>query len=131
MNTINRPCEITKQFHVLSASLLLMLLLLADFAFMALHTINVLSASLNNKLLYLILLIGVLAFFGVFVDMLDIAIKINWIISAILTVVEDGGEMLVTSTICWYLFMLSVRDEHSTVSIVDFIFSPLIKRFTI
>jgi hypothetical protein len=53
----------------------------------------------------LALLILVLIFFGVVVDMLHVALGRGWALSFVLGIVEDGGEMLSVSVICWYVVM--------------------------
>ncbi|GEM_PF-423035 len=73
-------------------------------------------------------LIFALAFFGVFVDMLHISIQPGWKTNQVLTVIEDGGEMIIASIICWYIFLLSVRDENVTTYLFDFIHSVLARR---
>ncbi len=56
----------------------------------------------------LLLLVG-LAFFGIFVDMLHVAIKMGWKVRFLLGVVEDGGEMVMISIMAWYVFLLNSR----------------------
>lgn len=57
---------------------------------------------------HLVLIMLALAFFGVFVDMLHFVVPGGGILSALLAVVEDGGEMVVMSLIVWYVFLLNV-----------------------
>lgn len=78
----------------------------------------------------LLLLIFILAFFGVFVDMLHISIKLGWKIDEVFAVIEDGGEMIIASFMCWYVFLLSVRDKDATTYLLDFINRVLTKRYT-
>jgi len=60
----------------------------------------------------LFLLLVALAFFGVFVDMLHVALmRVDWRITFLLVVVEDGGELLVMSLIAWYVFVLNERAQ--------------------
>jgi hypothetical protein len=56
----------------------------------------------------LALLVGVLAFFGVFVDMLRIVVEPAYA-ELLLAIVEDGGEMVAMSFTCWYALGLLVR----------------------
>ena len=58
---------------------------------------------------HLLSLLVALAFFGIFVDMLHVALYANRNIEYLLLVVEDGGEMVVMSFITWYVFLLNVR----------------------
>jgi hypothetical protein len=60
---------------------------------------------------YLFSLLVALAFFGIFVDMLHVAMKVGWKVRFLLGVVEDGGEMLVMSIMTWYVFLLYGRIE--------------------
>ncbi len=65
---------------------------------------------------HLLLLLLALAFFGIFVDMLHIALK-GRMISYWWGAVEDGGEMVVMSFIAWYVFLLNVRDGNIGISL--------------
>ncbi len=56
----------------------------------------------------LLVLLLALVFFGVMVDMVHIALDpVSWIDNA-LVILEDGGELVVTSFIAWYAFRLLV-----------------------
>jgi hypothetical protein len=60
----------------------------------------------------LLVLLMALAFFGVFVDMLHVALmRLDWRLTFVLVVVEDGGELLVMSIIAWYVFVLNQRTQ--------------------
>ena len=61
----------------------------------------------------LLLLVLALVFFGVIVDMVHAAIRFGSTGYAIMGTIEDGGEMVVTSLMVWYAFLLSVRDEDA------------------
>lgn len=69
----------------------------------------------------LLLLIFLLAFCGIFVDMVHSVLNFGWKINAIATMIEDGGEMIVASIICWYVFLLAVRDENINIYLIDFL----------
>ena len=58
---------------------------------------------------HLFLLVLALAFFGVFVDMLHVAIDMGWKVSFVLGAVEDGGEMIIMTIIAWYALLISGR----------------------
>ena len=58
---------------------------------------------------HLFLLLLALAFFGVFVDMLHVAINMGWKINFVLGAVEDGGEMIIMTVIAWYALLISAR----------------------
>jgi hypothetical protein len=63
----------------------------------------------SRKLFVLLLALG---FFGVFVDMLHVALmRVDWRLTFLLVVVEDGGELLVMSIIAWFVFVLNERAE--------------------
>ena len=62
----------------------------------------------------LLWLLVALAFFGIFVDMLHVAIDMGWKVRFLLGVVEDGGEMLVVSLMAWYVFLIYYRDGHTS-----------------
>jgi hypothetical protein len=56
----------------------------------------------------LVLLLGVLVFFGVFIDMLHIIVEPASAKLA-LAIIEDGGEMVTMSLTCWYVLGLLER----------------------
>lgn len=58
---------------------------------------------------HLLLLLFTLAFFGIIVDMLHIVFRQWKYIEALSGIVEDGGEMVVMSSIAWYVFLLNAR----------------------
>jgi len=70
----------------------------------------------------MLLLIVLLAFFGVFADLGYIILfqLFDWKVMLIVGVLEEGGEMLVASLILWYVFLQSLRDEYTTVYLCDF-----------
>lgn len=60
-----------------------------------------------------ICLIGLLAFFGVFVDMLHIALPVERVGKFVLGIIEDGGEMISGSLLVAYaLFRLAFNQNH-------------------
>jgi hypothetical protein len=61
---------------------------------------------------HLLLLLLSLAFFGIFVDMLHVAIDAGWKIQFLLGAVEDGGEMVTMSIMAWYAFLLHENDGN-------------------
>lgn len=63
------------------------------------------SVDARNICRDLALLLGLLVFFGVFVDMLHIMAKGRYLREA-LGIAEDGGEMLAVSAACWYVLRL-------------------------
>lgn len=64
------------------------------------------------------LLLGLLIFFGLFWDFIHAAIKFVPG-SSLVTIIEDGGEMLVMSLICWYI--LNVTQYLNNIESLDFI----------
>lgn len=58
----------------------------------------------------LLLLISILVFFGVVVDMAEIAANFGVFVKETLGLIDDGGEMIVTSVMVWYVFRLALRD---------------------
>lgn len=58
------------------------------------------TKAISNMLIFLVLL---LAFFGVIFDMFNIAIQ-HPIVTPILGILDDGGEMLVMSVVVWYAY---------------------------
>jgi hypothetical protein len=69
----------------------------------------------------LILLMGILVFFGIVVDMAHIAVQLGWWVNFILGVIEDGGEMIAVTLMVWYVFMLSQRNEKSNAYLCDLV----------
>ena len=68
------------------------------------------SRAFRKSSRHLLLLLMALAFFGVFIDLLHVAVDMGWRITWLLGVVEDGGEMVVMSLMAWYVFLLNTRD---------------------
>ena len=61
---------------------------------------------------HLLLLLASLAFFGIFVDMLHVAIDAGWKVRFLLGAIEDGGEMVTMSVMAWYAFLLHENDGN-------------------
>ncbi len=59
----------------------------------------------------LIVMLLALALFGIVVDVVHVAIRVPWL-EHYFALVEDGGEMLVMSTIAWFVFLLSNRSDE-------------------
>ncbi len=59
---------------------------------------------------YLTILLFALAFFGIVVDMLHIMF-LNSFLEPLLTIVEDGGELVVMSLIVCFVFSLSLQSK--------------------
>jgi hypothetical protein len=66
---------------------------------------------------HLLLFLVAIAFFGIFIDMLHVALEMGWKISFLLGTLEDGGEMFVMSFVTWYVFLLHVRDGNSGINL--------------
>ena len=60
-----------------------------------------------------------LFFFGVFLDIANVAIDFGFRIHFIIAVIEDGGEMLTVSFIIWYVYLLSVRGVKADYYLCD------------
>ena len=58
----------------------------------------------------LILMLALFTFFGVVVDAIH-AMAEQTTLEVVIGIVEDGGEMLVMSVICWYVFRLLRRES--------------------
>lgn len=67
------------------------------------------------------LLVLMMAFFGVFMDAVDVTIteQVDEFIHFLMGMFEDGGEMLVASLLLWYVFLMSRRGFASPVYLVD------------
>ncbi len=90
------------------------------------------SQAFKKISLDMLLLIIALAFFGVIVDTVHVitymSTQIGWKVSAVLAVIEDGGEMFVASLIVWYVFLLYIRDENATSYLFDLVKEVRTKR---
>ncbi|MCK6626249.1 MAG: hypothetical protein L6R45_13875 [Anaerolineae bacterium] len=64
----------------------------------------------------LVILLLLLVFFGVLVDMIHIMISTSSIFHELAGLLEDGGELLVMSVICWYVLKL-LRQARGLVSV--------------
>jgi hypothetical protein len=60
-----------------------------------------------SKNIFLLLL--ALAFFGIFIDMLDMVIKLGWEVDYIFAAIEDGGELMVMSLLLYYIYLVKIR----------------------
>lgn len=60
---------------------------------------------------YLFVFMGMLALFGVVMDMVEVMVR-NPDISKVLVIVEEGGEMLVMSVITWFVFRLGFNSDQ-------------------
>jgi len=78
----------------------------------------------------IIILILVLVFFGVVIDMADIAIRLGKGVGFALGVIEDGGEMIAVSLILWYVFLRTVRDDSADCYLCDLLRIVLARRST-
>ncbi|MCW3786223.1 hypothetical protein [Plebeiibacterium sediminum] len=89
----------------------------------------ILGSKVFRKLSHdMVLLIAVLIFCGVVVDVVHTSINANKVIKGLLGLIEDGGEMVVVSIICWYVFLQNIRNEEDKVNLFDFLYFNLIKR---
>ncbi|MFD1162295.1 MULTISPECIES: hypothetical protein [Hwangdonia] len=78
---------------------------LVGFAFLILFLFTYIKGKIEEKIVIknLAVLVFALAFFGVFIDVLHIALPFG---ENKLAVIEDGGEMIVLSILLWYIFNL-------------------------
>ena len=79
------------------------------------------STTFKKISLDMALLIIVLAFFGVFIDVANTAIKIGWKTRFLLWYVEEGGELVTVSFILWYIFLVAIRDNQTGNYIYDYL----------
>jgi hypothetical protein len=71
------------------------------------------SQTLRKISLDLVLFLAILIFFGVAVDLAHEAVGVEGILDhLVFRIIEEGGEMVVTSYILWYVFLLSLRDGN-------------------
>lgn len=66
------------------------------------------SASVRKSLLDIFFLLAIFLFFGVGVDLLHTFFEEDTFIAFILTLIEEGGEMLTLSILVWYFCRLTV-----------------------
>jgi hypothetical protein len=55
---------------------------------------------------YMVILIVLLAFFGIGIDMVGMAFEDEWV-GAFFNMIEDGGELIVMSFITWFVYRLN------------------------
>lgn len=81
---------------------------LVGFTFLVLFIFSYIKGETEEKkvIKHFGILIFALAFFGVFVDLLHVALPFG---ENKLAVIEDGGEMLVMSIVLWYAFNLKYK----------------------
>lgn len=82
----------------------------------------------------LFFLILVFVFFGIFVDMADVSIMsivpkniFYRPISSILTLMEDGGEMISMSLIVWYVYFVIIQRENLIFSLIEMLYAIFIR----
>lgn len=64
----------------------------------------------------LILLLVLMAFFGVFFDLVHVALKGGHALELTLGIIEDGGEMITASLMLWYAFLINIcKDEEPSI----------------
>ena len=73
------------------------------------------------------LLVFIMVFFGVFFDMVHVAISGGIAINLILEIIEDGGEMVAASLILWYTFFILLRKGKDAIFLWDCIQLPFKK----
>jgi hypothetical protein len=115
-----------QDFGELTVSATIGALLLAIFVGAYLHGSQTFKKVSKDMLLF----IAALVFFGVFVDMVHIAIELGPVVRFGLGITEDGGEMVVVSLILWYVFLLAIRDGDSDLFLHDLLRKPLARRCT-
>jgi glucan phosphoethanolaminetransferase (alkaline phosphatase superfamily) len=78
----------------------------------------------------LIFLLCILAFFGVFMDIFYIIIEIKpgSLINLLLSIIEDGGEMLTISFTLWYVFNIKIQKGEPSMFLHELL--PLPKLIT-
>lgn len=76
----------------------------------------------------LIVLLLIIAFFGVFIDMVHSAIKLGWTVNKILGIIEDGGEMIGMSFVAWYVFLLNIYNGQLSFSLYNLVRGVLTRR---
>lgn len=64
------------------------------------------SAEFKKASSHLFGILAIIIFFGVFVDSLHFLYEINWKVSLVAVVIEDGGEMIGMSLAAWYAMRL-------------------------
>ena len=64
------------------------------------------SKQYNDTTKDIVLLFGLFLFFGIAIDMVHSFFTETYMVGAILSLVEDGGEMLVLSFLVWYFSFL-------------------------
>ena len=72
------------------------------------------TEALRRSSRHLLVLLLAIVFFGVVVDMVHIASHpVGWVDNA-LVILEDGGELMVTSFVAWYAFLLVVAGDPAS-----------------
>ncbi len=69
----------------------------------------------------LLILVGIMTFFGVFIDAAEIGVDLGLFIKETLGLIDDGGEMIVVSVMLWYVFRLAIHNGQ----IDDFLYTRL------
>ena len=72
------------------------------------------DANIRRICRHLIILLSSLVLFGVVFDMIQIMFADNHIMFHIFGIIEDGGEMIILSFFCWYIYLLSEQRTNTT-----------------
>lgn len=96
-----------RDFGELAVSAMAGALLWSLLMWVYMRSLDAFRRSTRHLLIFLLLM----AFFGIVVDMLHVALNVGPEARVLLGVVEDGGEMVVMSFIAWYVFLLNASGE--------------------
>ncbi|MCL4274341.1 MAG: hypothetical protein KJZ77_10760 [Anaerolineales bacterium] len=61
----------------------------------------------------LLILVGIMTFFGAFIDAAEIGVTLGLFIKETLGLIDDGGEMIVVSVMLWYVFRLAIHNGQT------------------
>lgn len=61
----------------------------------------------------LLILVGIMTFFGAFIDAAEIGVDLGLFIKETLGLIDDGGELIVVSVMLWYVFRLAIHNAQT------------------
>jgi len=78
----------------------------------------------------LLAMLLIIAFLGIVIDMVHIAVNPGWKLNLLFDMIEDGGEMIAMSVVAWYIFLLNIRKGHASFSLCSLVHAALTRRST-
>ncbi|TBN18638.1 hypothetical protein [Hyunsoonleella pacifica] len=110
---INLKMTFKRKVYPVFGQIIYLLITLIIFSIVFITQFKFTSANNKKLLLSIFKFLGVFLFFGVFLDLIHTITSDYVFISKILTIIEEGGEMLSLSLIVWLFYLLTFKPEKT------------------